>query len=228
MKKRLLLIDDDPILLNVLNDFFVTNGFDVILAVDGLSALSCYKKSIPDLVLMDLDMPVMNGFEVIEKIREDDFLTPIILMTGSWMEESYKIRGYELGVVQFLEKPVKVPVLLAQIRSLLHPPITEHKICGFNREYRLRGQILFVENAQLKFREREAQILALLFDHQGSMVSRKKIQLLIWNDDSYRNNKSLDNLVYQVKKKLEAFPELCIRNAYSKGYVLEFKSLVEA
>lgn len=228
MKKRLLLVDDDSTLLNVLNDFFIANGFDVMLADNGTAALTCYKRSAPDLILMDLDMPEINGFEVIERIREDDFITPIILMTGSWLDESYKIRGYELGVVQFLEKPVKVSVLLAQIRSLLHPPITERKIDGFNREYRLKGQILKVENVQLKFREREAQILAILFDHQGNMVSRKKIQQLIWNDDSYRNNKSLDNLVYQVKKKLEVFPELTIRNAYSRGYILDFKPLAES
>jgi len=224
MSKNILIVDDDQTLLNVLNDFFTSNNFGVTLAQDGVSALSCYNKSIPDLLLMDLDMPQMNGFEVVEKIREEDYITPIILMTGSWLEERFKIKGYELGAVQFLEKPVELSVLLAQINSLLNPPVVERKVCGCGREFSLRGQTLTVGDFKIRFREREAQILGALFDLPGDVVSRKKILMLIWGDDDYRNNKSLDNLIYQLKKKLEALPELSIRSNYSRGYVLELSA----
>jgi DNA-binding response OmpR family regulator len=222
MSKNLLIVDDDQTLLNLLNDFFTSNDFAVTLARDGVSALACYGKKIPDLLLIDLDMPQLNGFEVVEKIREDDYMTPIILMTGSWLDKKNKIRGYELGAIQFLEKPVELTVLLAQINCLLSPPVVERKVCGCSgREYHLRGQVLTAGDSKIEFREREARILAALFERPGEMVSRKKLQIIIWDDDNYRNNKSLDNLVYQVKKKLEPFPELLIRSAYSRGYVLE-------
>jgi DNA-binding response OmpR family regulator len=220
MNNKLLLVDDDTILLQILNDFFEANGFRVTIANNGLSALSCYQKNAPDVILMDLEMPGMSGFEVLERIREEDVLTPIILMTGSWMNEGYKIKGYELGAIQFLEKPVSTSVLLAQIKSLLHPVITEHKVKAEGRLFCLKGQILTVEQQQVKLKEREAQILAILMDSKGNTISRKKIQIQIWGTDDPRNNNTLDNLIYQLKRRLEQFPELSIQNAYSRGYRL--------
>ncbi len=225
MKKRILLVDDDKTLRTVLEAFFRENGFTVLSAGDGALALSIYNKEMPDLVLLDLDLPIMNGFQVVEAIRREDCITPIILMTGSWIDETHKIRGYELGAIQFLEKPVTPMVLLAQIKSLLNPPLKELVICSDQRKFKLCHQTLTVDNQKIQFREREAQILATLFEHPNSMVGRQKIQTLIWGNDDVRNNKTLDNLIYQVKRKLEVYPELVIRSSYSKGYVLEVRQV---
>jgi len=225
MKKKILIVDDDKTLQTVLEAFFKENGFSVIPASDGALALSLYNKEMPDLVLLDLDLPIMNGFQVVEAIRKEDCITPIILMTGSWIDETYKIRGYELGAIQFLEKPVTPMVLLAQIRSLLNPLLKELLICSDLHKFKLCNQTLTIDNQKIQFREREAQILATLFEHPNSMVSRQKIQTLIWGNDDVRNNKTLDNLIYQVKRKLEDYPELVIRSNYSKGYVLEVRPI---
>lgn len=223
MKKKILLVDDDKILRTILEAFFREKGFAVSSASDGADALIHYNKEIPDMVLLDLDMPNMNGFQVVEAIRQEDCITPIILMTGSWIDETHKIRGYELGAIQFLEKPVTPMVLLAQINSLLNPPLKECKVCSYQHNFKLSNQTLVVDDKKIILREREAQILATLFEHPNYMVSRQKIQTLIWGNDDVRNNKTLDNLIYQVKRKLEDYPELVIRSCYSKGYVLEIR-----
>lgn len=223
MKKKILLVDDDKTLRTILEDFFKKNGFSVTPASDGALAVSLYNKEMPDLVLLDLDLPIMNGFQVVEAIRQEDCITPIILMTGSWFDEAFKIRGYELGAIQFLEKPVSPTVLLAQIRSLLNPPQKENIIYCEKHKFKLCNQTLMVNDQKILFREREALILSTLFEHPSIMVGRKKLQTLIWGNDDARNNKTLDNLIYQVKKKLEIFPELVIKSCYSKGYVLEVR-----
>lgn len=221
MKKKLLLVDDDRTLSNILRHFFKENGFYVVYAYDGASALTLFEKEVPDVVLLDLDLPVKNGFEVMEEIRQNDYITPIILMTGSWLDETYRIRGYELGAIQFLEKPVSPVVLLAQIHSILNPPVVERILHVGEIVFRLRNQVLMVDEKEIRFREREALILAVLFEKHGRIVSRNKLLTLIWGYDDLRNSKTLDNLIYQLKKKLEEYPELNIHSHYSKGYMLE-------
>lgn len=219
--KSILIVDDDQLLLNLLHEFFTINGFSAQTANNGSTALSCFYKSSPDLLLIDLEMPQMNGFEIVEKIREHDYITPIILMTGSWLSESHKIKGYEMGAIQFLEKPLELPVLLAQIKALLYPPVIERKLTGCGREIILKGQIVSVGDLKIPLREREAQILTILFENPGKTITRKKLQTLIWCGYDQRNDKTLNTLLYQLKKKLEAFPELAIKSNYSKGYLLE-------
>lgn len=221
MKKRLLIVDDDKIITEILGDFFEENDFIVSLAYDGKTAISLYRKEMPDLVLLDLDLPVMNGFEVAEIIRNEDYITPIIFMSGSWLTEEYKIKGYELGAIQFLNKPISQKVLLSQIKNKLNPPIVEKTITIGQNSFRLHNQMLFTPDKEIQLMEREVKILSLLFENQGEVISKKKIFNEIWGHDDARNNKSLDNLICQLKKKLEVCPELKIINLYSKGYILE-------
>jgi DNA-binding response OmpR family regulator len=220
MKKKLLLVDDDCVLSKVLGDFFKEQGFIVLFAEDGGMALKIFSREMPDLVLLDIDLPVKNGFEVIEDIRKEDVLTPIILMTGSLVDEQSKIRGYELGAIQYLEKPVSPAVLLAQIRFRFNPPVKEAMLRVGSKVFLLRNQTLCVEGTELHLREREALILEALFETPNQLVLRKKLQTLIWGNNSVKNNKMIDNLVHHLKKMLEGFPELEIRNLYSRGYTL--------
>lgn len=221
MKKRLLLVDDDKTLSSLLGQFLEDNNYNVSYAYDGGTAISLYKKVMPDMILLDLDLPVMSGIKVAEIIRSEDYITPIILMSGTFLDEDYKIKGYELGAINFIDKPVPLKVLLAQIESKLYPPVVEMNITIGQNLYRLRNQILFTPDQEIHLMDREALILSLLFEHQGEMISKKKIFNKIWGHDDYRNNKSIDTLIYQLKKKLEVCPELKIINLYSKGYILE-------
>lgn len=221
MKKRLLIVDDEKMLSGILGDFFENNDFIVSYAYDGKTAISLYRKEMPDMILLDLDLPVLNGFEVVEIIRNEDYITPIILMSGSWRDEKSKIKGYELGAIQFLDKPISPNVLLSQIRSTLNRPIVEKSFCIGQKSYRFHNQRFVTSDKEIQLMEREVKILSLLFENQGEVISKKKIFNVIWGHDDACNNKSLDNLIYQLKKKLEVCPELKIINLYSKGYILE-------
>lgn len=220
MKKKLLLVDDDMYFAKITGDFFEDNDFCVSYAGDGEEALKVFAKETPDLVLLDVDLPVKSGFEVMESIRSEDFITPIIFISGSKLDEKSKIRGYELGAIQYLEKPIPLKVLLAQIQSWLNPPVKKYDLCAGKRVFKLRNQILTVEDMEIRLREREALILAFFFVQPNFIVTRKKLMQLIWGDDSLRNSKTLDNLIHVLKKKIEVIPELKIKSYYSKGYML--------
>jgi DNA-binding response OmpR family regulator len=220
MKKKLLLVDDDEDFAKIIGDFFEDNGFLVLYAGDGEEGLTVFANEAPDLVLLDVDLPIKSGFEVMESIRSEDFITPIIFISGSRLDEKSKIRGYELGAIQYLEKPIHLKVLLAQIQSLLNPPNKRYNITAGKRIFKLRNQILTIEDTEIRLREREALILALFFSQPNFLVTRKKLMQLIWRDDGLRNSSALDNLIHSLKKKLEDFTELNIRSYYSKGYML--------
>lgn len=221
MKKRLLIVDDEKTLSDILGAFFEENDYNVSYAYDGKTAISLYRKEMPDIIFLDLDLPVLNGFEVAEIIRHEDYITPIIMMTGSWNGDNYKIKGFEMGAIQFLDKPISPKVLLSIVRSTLNRPAVEKTISMGQNLYKLHDQRLFTLDKEIQLIEREAKILSLLFEHHGEVISKKKVFNEIWGHDDTRNNKTIDTLIYQLKKKLEVCPELKIRNLYSKGYILE-------
>jgi two-component system, OmpR family, response regulator len=220
MKKKLLLVDDDECFARIIGDFFEDNDFCVLYAGDGQEALAVFINESPDLVLLDVDLPIMSGFEVMESIRSEDFITPIIFISGFKLDEESKIRGYELGAIQYLEKPIHLKVLLAQIKSWLNPSINKYDLTVGERVFKLRSQILTVEDLKICLREREASVLAYFFAQPNVIVTRKQLLQFIWGDVSLRNNATLDNLILALRKKLQVLPELNIRSYYSKGYML--------
>lgn len=221
MKKRLLLVDDEKVLSEALGSFFEMKGLKVSYAYDGDEAVKLYRKEMPDIILLDLDLPVKSGFEVAEIIRSEDNITPIIFMTGSYLDEESKIKGYRLGAIQFLDKPVLPNVLWVQIFNKLYPSVYEKKVTFGKNQYRLRNQTLYTPNQTIHLKVREALILSLLFEQPGELIHRKKILFHIWGHEDDRNDNTLDNLIYKLKQRIKPCSDLKITTSYSKGFILE-------
>jgi len=222
-KYTLLLAEDDSVLSSVLRDFFEINGLKVVQAMDGEEALRLYAKVYPDIVLMDIDMPKKNGFEVIEEIRSSDYTTPIILMTGSNMDDGSMIRGYELGAINFQKKPVSPPVILSIILSKLHPNIVVKNLKLGKKLFVLKNQCISMDELTVNLREREALVLQTLMDNVNVSVSRKKLLEIIWGNDIPANNNMLDGIISSLRKALQPIPDLEIHTIYGKGIVLKKK-----
>ena len=135
MKKRILVVDDDLLILSMLEDHLITSGFEVKAAIDGSSGVELAHKWMPDLILLDIMMPGMNGFTVARRIREFSSI-PIVMITAKG-EESDKLQGFEAGADDYIVKPFSFPVLLARVRAVLrrfeaddledyYQPIYEH------------------------------------------------------------------------------------------------------
>jgi len=220
-KYTLLLAEDESVLSSVLSDFFVINGLNVVQAMDGEEALQLYAKVFPDIVLMDIDMPKKNGFEVIEEIRSSDYTTPIILMTGSRMDDTSIIRGYELGAINFQKKPVSPPVILSIILSKLHSNIIVKNLKIGDNLFVLKNQCITLDGLTINLREREALVLQTLMDNVNVSVPRKKLLEIIWGNDLLSNNNMLDGITHSLRKALHIIPELEIHTIYGRGLMLK-------
>ena len=119
MKNRILLVEDDRALGETLKDFFEANGLSVAWAQDGNAALKLFNSFNPKLILLDVILPGKDGFDVITEIHKTNTTVPIIFMTGTQFDASDQIKGYKLGAVNYLRKPVLPQVVLAQINNLL-------------------------------------------------------------------------------------------------------------
>jgi len=219
MKNRILIVEDDDILGETLKDFFEANELSVAWAQDGNAGLKLFKSFNPQLILLDVILPGKDGFEVITEIRTTNTTIPIILMTGTQFDAPDQIKGYNLGAVNYLRKPVLPQVVLAQINNLLNNISTRRFKLG-NLEITIDDQLVIVNDTEIILRDKESKLLLLLLNNQHKVFSREDILQSIWSDNSYRLNNILDSTISHLKKSLIVIPSLKIVNVYGNGYKL--------
>jgi len=219
MKNRILIVEDDEVLGETLKDFFEANELSVAWAQDGNAGLKLFKSFNPQLILLDVILPGKDGFDVITEIRTTNTTIPIILMTGTQFDAPDQIKGYNLGAVNYLRKPVLPQVVLAQINNLLNNISTRRFKLG-NLEITIDDQLVIVNDTEIILRDKESKLLLLLLNNQHKVFSREDILQSIWSDNSYRLNNILDSTISHLKKSLIVIPSLKIVNVYGNGYKL--------
>ena len=227
--RTILLVEDDPALALGLRDTLEFEGFSVVHADRGGEGLELALKTKPDCVILDLMLPDMNGYQICEELRSHDAIVPIIMLTARG-QEADKIRGLDAGADDYVTKPFSVGELVARIRAL------------FRRGARAQGQGLrfsigdvVVDTAahtltrtqgqghdttQITFYEIE--LLKLLHERVGQPVSRDDILDKVWGAKSTPTNRTVDNFVVKLRKKLEPSPDKPkhILTVYGFGYKL--------
>jgi DNA-binding response OmpR family regulator len=219
MKNRILLVEDDDVLGETLKDFFEDNELSVAWAQDGNAALELFESFKPQLILLDIILPEKDGFEVIREIRKTNSIIPIIIMTGTQLEYSDQIKGFDLGAVNYLSKPVVPQVVLAQIKNQLsHINSRKFKLEQF--DITIDNQLLTINNTEILLKDKESKLLLLLLNNKHNIISRDYIMQAIWSDDAFNMNNTLDSTISHLKKKLIDFPTIKITSAYGTGYRL--------
>lgn len=219
MKNSILLVEDDDVLGETLKDFFEANELSVAWAQDGNTGLKLFKSFNPQLILLDVILPGKDGFEVIAEIRKTNTSIPIILMTGTQFDASDQIKGYNLGAVSYLRKPVLPQVVLAQINQLLSRISTRRFKLG-NLDITVGDQLVMVNDTQIILRDKESKLLLVLLNSQQEVISRNEILQFVWGDNCYRLNNILDSTISRLKKSLIVIPGIKIVNVYGNGYKL--------
>ena len=222
MKNRILLVEDDFVLGETLKDFFEANGLSVAWAQDGDTGLKLFDSFKPQLVLMDVILPEKDGFEVVSEIRKINTTIPVIFMTGTQIDTPYQVKGYELGAVNYLKKPVIPQVVLAQINNLISRS-SAISLKLDQLEITIDNQLIMINNTQVILRDKESKLLLLLLKNQHKVISRNDILQSVWSDSSYNLNNVLDTTISRLKKCLTAFPSLEIVSVYGTGYKLTVK-----
>jgi len=225
-KIRLLLAEDELALAHIVRESLEENGFEVILCANGEQALQKYKSDRPDILVLDIMMPKMDGFEVARQVRETDKLTPIIFLTARSQPKDV-VAGFESGANDYLKKPFSVEELVVRIRVLLSDNrlLSTGKPAGESHQI---GSITFnpLKNTvqqginQWQLTSRESDILRLLCKNQQQILPRKTLLETIWGDDSFFNARSLDVFISKLRTHLKADPNVQIITVRGHGYKL--------
>jgi Response regulators consisting of a CheY-like receiver domain and a winged-helix DNA-binding domain len=213
----ILIVEDDLSFARALKDFFEENDFEVTHVVSGEEAIDVYEKNPPSTVLLDVILPGINGFEVMERIMQIDNSIPVIIMTGTENSEDCQMKGFDMRVINYLQKPFSLKVLLAQIKNRLKP--VETKI------YNLNGTAIIIQLRELKIndsiyklREKDIHVLTILLDKKTIVVTREKLLQSVWKSDVSEFNRHLDASIHRLKAKLINHPEIKIESIYGVGY----------
>lgn len=222
---RILLVEDDPSLALGLCDTLEFEGFLVTHARTGQDGIQSAQKEHPDCIILDLMLPDTNGYRVCELIRKSDPVVPIIMLTAR-SQEADKIRGLDVGADDYVTKPFSVGELVARIRAIFRrmnrSPKQESPLRIGDSEIDPAAQILRRGRSETMLSFYEVQLLKLLHERAGQPVSRDEILDKVWGIETASNNRTVDNFVVKLRKKLEPEPNepRHILTVYGVGYRL--------
>ena len=224
--KRILVVEDDPSICRVLRDNLEFEGFLVESAETGEEALICTRAFFPDLVLLDIMLPGIDGFQVCQALSNETSRTPVIILTARTQKDD-KVRGLELGADDYVTKPFALDELLARVHAVLRRShsaqdrlVAGDLVVDFRMMHARRGE------RDLALTPKEFQLLECLFDHAGRVVSRDELLHLVWHYDEMPITRTVDNFIARLRRKIELnshHPQL-IRTVHGDGYSLTLVS----
>ncbi len=208
---RVLIVDDEDDILALLAYNFKREGFEVELARDGVEALEKAARWQPDVIILDIMMPNMDGIEVCRRIRRDARLrtTPILMLTARTEEED-QIQGLEIGADMYVGKPVSVPVLLSQTRALLRGARRYETPPDLLRIHDLeidRDRYLVYRNGPegretVRLPRKEFELLYFLAAHPGKVFTRQELLDEVWGRDVYVVDRTVDVHIRKIREKI--------------------------
>jgi two-component system response regulator VicR len=232
MGKRILVVDDEPNIVEILRFNLQREGYEVIAAYDGPEGLEKARAERPDLILLDVMLPGMDGFHVCEELRKTDRLTPIIMLTAR-EEERDRVMGLELGADDYVVKPFSVRELLARVGTNIRRQavLSEEspgsgESAGLLRAGRITvdpdRQAVLKDGETVDVSQREFELVRLLAASAGTVFSREQLLSQVWNYDYFGDTRAVDVAVRRLREKLEDDPAsprlLCTRRG--GGYYL--------
>lgn len=203
--QRILVVEDDLDIQELLKNFLQEVGYEIILASDGVEALSTFSSAQFDLVLLDVMLPKIDGFVVCELIRKQSQV-PIIMLTALSGEEE-QIRGLDLQVDDYITKPFSMPILIRKIAAVLRrssgPQEDEHKTITYqNLLLDFDNHTATVDGTAHELTQREFEVLKELLTQQGRILTRQNLLDKLWRYDFYGDERVVDTHIKNLRKKL--------------------------
>jgi len=206
---HLLIVEDEQKMLSVLKDNLEFEGYQVSTANDGREGLQKIAENVFDLILLDVMMPHVSGFDVCKQIRSDGNSTPVIMLTAKG-EEIDKVLGLELGADDYITKPFSLRELLARIKAILRRSQTmlsgndERKIGKLDVNF--SSYDAFENGKQIAMTHREFDVLKFLWNRKNTTVSRDELLSSIWQLDDGITARTVDNFILHLRQKIEFNP----------------------
>ena len=205
MSKTILIIEDEEAIQSVVKAFLEDEGYNVVLASDGLEGMEKFREYHPDLILLDLMLPKMNGFSVCEAIRKESQV-PIIMLTALDDDDS-QMKGFDALADDYITKPFSMPVVMKHIEAVLRR--AEQGGAAPNTVIRYKeitvdtdSLTVLVGTESVSLTTREFEILKLLLENQGRVVSRERLLDTVWGYDYIGDEKIVNTHIKNIRKKL--------------------------
>jgi len=218
---NILLAEDDTDLRNILSQYLELQGFTILAAANGQQGLELFRNEHIDLCILDVMMPVMDGFVLAQKIRKLDSFMPIIFLTAK-NQKADKLKGLKIGADDYITKPFEVEELLLRIKNILR------------RSGRADGETLSIGQFEFRFDEltlkgygeeflmtlKEAELLKFLLKNSNRVLKREQLLKELWGDDDYFLGRSMDVFITRLRKYLQPEKTVSIDNIRGVGFIL--------
>ena len=217
-KIKVLLAEDEPSLGQIIKESLVSRGFEVILCPNGQIAFEKYKSKEPHILVLDVMMPIKDGFTLAKEIRTENESIPILFLTAKSQVKDV-VEGFEIGGNDYLKKPFSMEELIVRINALLkrQKSRTEPIKLGLF-SFDLQKQELLFENIKEQLTHRESQLLWHLYIQKNEILERSIILKKLWGNDDFFNARSMDVFISKLRKKLKKDPTIQIINVRGFGY----------
>ena len=217
-----MLAEDDRDFGNILSQYITINGYDVILARDGREAVELFTRAKPDICVLDVMMPEMDGFTLGEKIKEARPEVPLIYLTAKSLKEDI-VRGLKIGADDYITKPFDPEVLILRINNILRRVYSSS-----NDEFKISSTVLKFDSLELlssntkeKLTLKEAQLLKYFIINKNKVLTREDILTEIWGEDDYFLGRSMDVFISRLRKYMSEDKNIDIRTVRGTGFILE-------
>lgn len=225
-RTAILLVEDDPNLGNLLAEYLRAKDYDVTLATDGKAGWEAYSKGRFDLLVLDVMMPLKDGFTLAREIRAKDSATPIVFLTARSMKQD-TITGFGLGADDYLTKPFSMEELLLRIGAVLRrtrgvePRVEEPDRFDLgSSSFEPKRQLLRTPAGERRLTTKESELMRLLCLNRDQVLERAVALNQVWGNDSYFSGRSMDVYIAKLRKYLRDDPHVEIINVHGKGFRL--------
>lgn len=226
-KTKLLFVEDDATFSYIIKNSLELSGkYDIETASNGKEGMEMYWTFKPDVVVADIEMPILDGMEMVKKIRDKDEFIPILLATGQTNAQNV-LKGYKLNIDNFIKKPYIPEELDAHIQAILRrikTSIIAHEKKGIiligEYIFNVDKQILQYKNMIHKLTCRENQILEKLYEQREKLITREQLLAELWGVNDFFTSRSLDVFINKLRKHLSRDPDIRIETVRGKGLML--------
>lgn len=229
-KAKILLVEDDRNLGIVIHDYLEMSDYKVMLARNGQDGLDEFKHGSYSLVLLDIMLPLVDGFSVAEEIRKTDCETPIIFITAKSLKED-RLKGFKLGADDYITKPFSSEELRLRISAVLrrtqarNNPINRNIIFAIGHHtFNYTSHLLISNGNERRLTKREAELLHLLCLNMNKLLRRDVALKTIWGENDYFMGRSMDVYITKLRKMLGTDPHVSIVNIHNTGFKLDVKN----
>ncbi|MEO8146851.1 MAG: response regulator transcription factor [Bacteroidia bacterium] len=225
MKSKILYVEDEPFLGKIVKETLEHRGFEVLHKPEGSQVMESFNSFVPDVCVLDVMLPNVDGYTLGRQIRNRYPRLPIIFLTAKTQTEDV-VKGFESGGTDYIKKPFSIEELIVRINNQLQLLNGAQQISNENQIEIALGSFRFIPHRYelhskkkvIKLSHRESQVLRILTTHQNKIVDRKDLLLSVWGDDSFFNSRTLDVYIRKLREYFSSEEGIEIITLKGKGY----------